>query len=225
MHLFELRRFVPLRVAQRLVLRYRHGGRLDADLERGLVRRRRPRHFLGMLVLQRRRDHQRQRRRRGHRAAQSYAHRPARLAPLLPRRDRTVGVDPGRLEPQRPDVPAHFDHLTDVSAVIHLGLGACRRQDAIVEPVRRLLQLAQRRRQPAGLVEGGLLALALVAAGEMPQHLLLARGIQLAVREVEEQVLGFGVRHALPTFTSGSGSAAEASTPAASSALRRPSSA
>jgi len=112
-------------------------------------------------------------------------------------------------------------------ADLTLRLGARRTKDGLVEGRRRLLQLAQRRRHAPRLVQRRFLLAALGAAGEVALHLRGASRIELAVGEVEEQVLGLGVRHALPSLTSttGSSEAASSETPAAASALRNPSSA
>ena len=136
-------------------------------------------------------------------------------------------VDLGRLEAQRPHAALHFDDLPDVALVLQLRLGPRGGEDTIVEARRRLLDFAQGRREPAGFVERGLLALALGAAGEVRLQLDRAHRRELSVGEVEQQILGFGVRHALPNRTPCAGSSAEvfASTPAARSALRSPSSA
>ena len=88
-------------------------------------------------------------------------------------------------------------------------------------------QLAERRGHLARLVQRRFLRAALVAAGKVRLQLGRARRIQLAVREVEQQILGLGVRHALPNRMPGAGSSAAVSslTPAAPRALRSPSSA
>ena len=138
-----------------------------------------------------------------------------------------MGVDARCVEPHRADGAGHLDHLPDVPVVLELRLGARRAKDGLVEGRRRLLQLAQRRRHAPRLVQRRFLLAALGAAGEVALHLRGASRIELAIGEVEEQVLGLGVRHALPSLTSttGSSEAASSETPAAASALRNPSSA
>ena len=195
--------------------------RLHADLEVAL------RLHLRAALLQRRAHHQRQRRRRRHRSRQRGAQHPARTAPRFARLDGRVRVDPRGLDPERLHLAAHLDHLADVPFVLELRLRLGRRQDTAVEPRRGLLQLAERRGHLTRLVQRRLLRAALVAAGKVRLQLGRARRIQLAVREVEQQILGLGVRHALPNRMPGAGSSAAVSslTPAAPRALRSPSSA
>ncbi len=135
-------------------------------------------------------------------------------------------VDARRLGLHRPDAALHLDHLPDVP-VRDLRLGAGSFHDPRVEPGRRFFQRAQRGRDPARFVERGLFPRALGATREVRLDLRGAQRIQLAEGEIEEQVLGLGMRHARPILTPGSGSSSpvSASTPAASSALRSPSSA
>jgi len=106
-------------------------------------------------------------------------------------------------------------------------LGARGPQDRLVEAFRRLLQLEERATPCASWSSLRLLGAAGGAADDVGLYLLDPLGRKLAVREVEQQVLGLGAVHALPSRTPGGGSASASSavTPTSASALRNPDSA
>ena len=135
-----------------------------------------------------------------------------------------MGIQARRLQSERFDAGRDFHDRARRSVGLHAGLGAGGAQDRLVESSRRLLQIAQRRGRFAGVVELRLLDAARGAVEHVRLHFRGPRGRKLAVGEVEEQVLGLGAVHALPSRTpgGGSGSASSAVTPSSASALRSP---
>ena len=112
----------------------------------------------------------------------------------------------------------------DTKSVAELTVADTKRQVAFAAADAYLTIIAQRRGRFAGVVELRLLDAARGAVEHVRLHFRGPRGRKLAVGEVEEQVLGLGAVHALPSRTpgGGSGSASSAVTPSSASALRSP---